>query len=360
MPTYEYVCSKCDQHLEVYQSFSEEPLKRHAGCGGKLSKVLGSVGIVLKGSGFYRTDNASSSRRKAERSESSSSTSDTKSVGTPSRIRRPPPKSDTQAGGEVRQEERHQEVGLARPGGDGRPRGGVTATPTPPPGATTEPGDSHAPSLSAYRARLGGRGRRRRRHRHHRRSASSRRSATRTRRTARCIPSPSPATTSPSAPASTPADLTRRRIRGEAPEADALTEAQAVGRVVRVPLLRGAHRDRASPRRHSTSGTRRRRARRATRGAARGRARAATDRRRPRRRARHLRSRDDRRRVTRRSWSRPPSPVVAVDTEADAGDTVAVTVLVDAAPVDPSRLRRPRPARSASRWRHRSRRRVAG
>jgi len=76
MPTYEYVCSKCDQHLEVYQSFSEEPLKRHSGCGGKLSKVLGSVGIVLKGSGFYRTDNASSSRRSAERSESSSSKSE--------------------------------------------------------------------------------------------------------------------------------------------------------------------------------------------------------------------------------------------------------------------------------------------
>ena len=76
MPTYEYVCSKCDQHLEVYQSFSEEPLKRHSGCGGKLTKVLGSVGIVLKGSGFYRTDNASSSRRKAERSESSSGSSE--------------------------------------------------------------------------------------------------------------------------------------------------------------------------------------------------------------------------------------------------------------------------------------------
>ena len=81
MPTYEYVCSKCDQHLEVYQSFSEEPLKRHAGCGGKLSKVLGSVGIVLKGSGFYRTDNASSSRRSAERSESSASKSESESSG---------------------------------------------------------------------------------------------------------------------------------------------------------------------------------------------------------------------------------------------------------------------------------------
>ena len=69
MPTYEYVCAKCDQHFEVYQSFTEEPLKRHSGCGGKLSKVLGSVGIVLKGSGFYRTDNRSSSRRSAEKSD---------------------------------------------------------------------------------------------------------------------------------------------------------------------------------------------------------------------------------------------------------------------------------------------------
>ena len=85
MPTYEYVCSKCDQHLEVYQSFSEEPLKRHSGCGGKLSKVLGSVGIVLKGSGFYRTDNASSSRRSAERSESSSSKSESSSSSSDSK-----------------------------------------------------------------------------------------------------------------------------------------------------------------------------------------------------------------------------------------------------------------------------------
>ena len=75
MPTYEYVCSKCDQHIEVYQTFAEEPLKRHAGCGGKLTKVLGAVGIVLKGSGFYRTDNPSSSRRSAEKSDSSSSNS---------------------------------------------------------------------------------------------------------------------------------------------------------------------------------------------------------------------------------------------------------------------------------------------
>ena len=73
MPTYEYRCAKCDEHLEVYQSFSEEPLKRHAGCGGKLAKVFGSVGIVLKGSGFYRTDNRAPSRTKAEKADTASS-----------------------------------------------------------------------------------------------------------------------------------------------------------------------------------------------------------------------------------------------------------------------------------------------
>ena len=52
MPTYEYRCAKCGEHLEVFQSFSETPLTKHAGCGGKLAKVLSAAGIVLKGSGF--------------------------------------------------------------------------------------------------------------------------------------------------------------------------------------------------------------------------------------------------------------------------------------------------------------------
>ena len=53
--------------FEVYQSFSDEPLKKHAGCGGKLTKVFGPVGIVLKGSGFYKTDNRSSKAKAAAR-----------------------------------------------------------------------------------------------------------------------------------------------------------------------------------------------------------------------------------------------------------------------------------------------------
>ncbi len=64
MPTYDYRCAKCGEDMEVYQSFSETPLTRHKGCGGKLSKVLSPAGIVLKGSGFYKTDNRSNGKSK--------------------------------------------------------------------------------------------------------------------------------------------------------------------------------------------------------------------------------------------------------------------------------------------------------
>jgi putative FmdB family regulatory protein len=80
MPTYEYRCAKCGKHLEVYQSFSEAPLTKHEKCGGKLTKVLSAAGIVLKGSGFYKTDNRGSSKgAKKEKAETSSSTSDSSS-----------------------------------------------------------------------------------------------------------------------------------------------------------------------------------------------------------------------------------------------------------------------------------------
>jgi len=63
MPTYDYRCAKCGDELEVFQTFAEKPLTKHAGCGGKLAKVLSPAGIVLKGSGFYKTDNRSSAKR---------------------------------------------------------------------------------------------------------------------------------------------------------------------------------------------------------------------------------------------------------------------------------------------------------
>lgn len=62
MPTYDYRCAKCGETFEVWQSFSDKPLTKHAGCGGKLSKVMGAAGIVLKGSGFYKNDSGSRSK----------------------------------------------------------------------------------------------------------------------------------------------------------------------------------------------------------------------------------------------------------------------------------------------------------
>src|ERR1043165_9797092 len=63
MPTYVYECNKCGDEFELYQSFSDEPLKKHPGCGGKVAKVFQPVGIVLKGSGFYKNDSRSGGKK---------------------------------------------------------------------------------------------------------------------------------------------------------------------------------------------------------------------------------------------------------------------------------------------------------
>lgn len=56
MPTYEYVCTNCGRHLEIGQSFSDDPLEVCEVCSGKLRRVFHPVGVLFKGSGFYRTD----------------------------------------------------------------------------------------------------------------------------------------------------------------------------------------------------------------------------------------------------------------------------------------------------------------
>jgi putative FmdB family regulatory protein len=56
MPTYEYSCKECGEHLEVVQSFKDEPLTVCPACAGPMRKVFGNIGIAFKGSGFYRTD----------------------------------------------------------------------------------------------------------------------------------------------------------------------------------------------------------------------------------------------------------------------------------------------------------------
>jgi putative FmdB family regulatory protein len=59
MPTYEYECTACGQHIEVFQRFSEDALTTCGNCGGALRKVFHPAGIVFKGSGFYATDSRS-------------------------------------------------------------------------------------------------------------------------------------------------------------------------------------------------------------------------------------------------------------------------------------------------------------
>ena len=56
LPTYQYACTDCGHRFEAFQSFSDSALTECPECGGKLRKVYGSVGVVFKGSGFYRND----------------------------------------------------------------------------------------------------------------------------------------------------------------------------------------------------------------------------------------------------------------------------------------------------------------
>jgi putative FmdB family regulatory protein len=70
MPTYEYACKNCGEHLEVVQSFKDDPLTTCPSCGGDLRKVFGSIGIAFKGSGFYKTDSRPASASKASEPDS--------------------------------------------------------------------------------------------------------------------------------------------------------------------------------------------------------------------------------------------------------------------------------------------------
>ena len=75
MPTYSYACTVCDNKFDIVQSFSDDSLTVCPECGGKLRKLFISVGVVFKGSGFYRTDSRSNGSVPAGTSSSDSSSS---------------------------------------------------------------------------------------------------------------------------------------------------------------------------------------------------------------------------------------------------------------------------------------------
>ena len=81
VPTYQYACTACDHRFEAVQSFTDASLTECPACSGRLRKVFSSVGIVFKGSGFYRTDSRSGGAGVASESAKSESKSESSSAG---------------------------------------------------------------------------------------------------------------------------------------------------------------------------------------------------------------------------------------------------------------------------------------
>ena len=77
MPTYQYACTDCDHAFEQVQSFTEDSLTTCPQCEGRLRKIFNAVGVVFKGSGFYRTDNRSDSKSASTTSGTPSTSSST-------------------------------------------------------------------------------------------------------------------------------------------------------------------------------------------------------------------------------------------------------------------------------------------
>ncbi|MFF1548625.1 FmdB family zinc ribbon protein [Streptomyces sp. NPDC058291] len=84
MPTYQYQCTECGEGLEAVQKFTDDALTECPNCGGRLKKVFSAVGIVFKGSGFYRNDSRGSSSSSSPAPSSKSSTTEAKPSSTTS------------------------------------------------------------------------------------------------------------------------------------------------------------------------------------------------------------------------------------------------------------------------------------
>ena len=108
MPTYQYVCTECGAQIEVVQKFTDDPLTVHEEDGARLRKVFSPVGIVFKGSGFYRTD----SRKGAVTPSSASSASPSEGSSSDSSS------SSSSSGGEKSEKSSASSSGDGKPGGD--------------------------------------------------------------------------------------------------------------------------------------------------------------------------------------------------------------------------------------------------
>ncbi|MFK0215169.1 FmdB family zinc ribbon protein [Streptomyces sp. NPDC090298] len=85
MPTYQYQCTECGEGLEAVQKFTDDALTECPSCNGRLKKVFSAVGIVFKGSGFYRNDSRGSSSSSSPAASKSSTTTSTTSSSSDSK-----------------------------------------------------------------------------------------------------------------------------------------------------------------------------------------------------------------------------------------------------------------------------------
>jgi len=102
VPTYQYACTECDHAFEQVQSFTEDSLTSCPQCEGRLRKIFNAVGVVFKGSGFYRTDNrsdpkSSTASKTGASAESSSTSTESSSTSSGSSAASTPAKAEAGA-----------------------------------------------------------------------------------------------------------------------------------------------------------------------------------------------------------------------------------------------------------------------
>ena len=95
LPTYQYACTECGHAFEQFQSFTDDALTVCPECEGRLRKVFNAVGVVFKGSGFYRTDSRTDGKSATTSSSTSDSSSGEKKAETKTETKSTPTKSDS-------------------------------------------------------------------------------------------------------------------------------------------------------------------------------------------------------------------------------------------------------------------------
>jgi putative FmdB family regulatory protein len=119
VPTYQYACAACEERLEAVQKFTDDPLTECPACGGKLRKLFSPVGIVFKGSGFYRTDSRSSANGSKSSADSGSSAESSSPADKPSSADKKGSSSSSESSGDSKPAAKTDSASSAKPAGTG-------------------------------------------------------------------------------------------------------------------------------------------------------------------------------------------------------------------------------------------------